>query len=134
MAISNKTILLLAVLIVFGIMGHQIHLHRLRHAASGTSVAQASTEAPSPAIPESASTPTTQTPSEPDAVPPELMHPEPPSELSDPADDPSERRRLVNEQAKRMYEYAANAGADDPFSMTQEQIEAFRKRGDPTLW
>lgn len=45
-----------------------------------------------------------------------------------------ERILLLDEQVRRLREYAAQYGPDDPFSLTEEQIEAFRKAGDPIVW
>jgi len=46
----------------------------------------------------------------------------------------TERVLLLQEQVRRLREYAALHGPDDPFSLTEEQIEEFRKRGDPVVW
>lgn len=45
----------------------------------------------------------------------------------------SERVRLMEEQVQALREYARRNGPDDPFSMTEERIEAFRQRGNPFL-
>jgi len=57
-----------------------------------------------------------------------------PSPLQDIAVDEAERRLQMSEQVRRMHEYTARAGKDDPFAMTPEAIEAFKTRGDPTIW
>jgi hypothetical protein len=45
----------------------------------------------------------------------------------------SERTRLMQSQVQALREYAGRHGPDDPFSMTEEEIEAFRKKGNPFL-
>jgi hypothetical protein len=52
----------------------------------------------------------------------------------DPGDSPSVRRRLVDQQVWQMEKYAREAGPDDPFALSSEEIEEFRQRGDPYLW
>lgn len=49
-------------------------------------------------------------------------------------DDFQLRERLMDEQVKTMREYAAQADPDDPFAMSEEEIEAFRKKGDPFVF
>jgi len=58
----------------------------------------------------------------------------PPEPLLETEVDEAERRLQMNEQVRRMHEYAARAGKDDPFALTPEAIEEFKKRGDPTIW
>ena len=66
-----------------------------------------------------------------------------PAPLTVPADaaprtemDPQgmERVLALQEQVRLLREYAALHGPDDPFSLTEEQIEEFRKRGDSVIW
>jgi hypothetical protein len=45
----------------------------------------------------------------------------------------SERNRLMESQVQALRAYAGRHGPDDPFSMTEEEIEAFRKKGNPFL-
>jgi hypothetical protein len=59
--------------------------------------------------------------------------PAPPAEM--PAAPPLiETHRMMDRQIERMREYAARHGADDPFSLTEEEIEAFRRQGHPVVW
>ncbi|MDZ4199261.1 MAG: hypothetical protein U1E27_08255 [Kiritimatiellia bacterium] len=45
-----------------------------------------------------------------------------------------DRHRLMMEQVTRMREYAGLASPDDPFALTEEQIEEFQRQGDPIIW
>jgi hypothetical protein len=48
-----------------------------------------------------------------------------------PHDTEIERIRLMDEQVHLMRVYSGLHGPDDPASLTEEEIEAFRKRGNP---
>ena len=51
------------------------------------------------------------------------------------ASTPAEERIiLMEEQVRRLKEYAQQRGPDDPFALTDEQIREFRRRGDPIIW
>ena len=54
--------------------------------------------------------------------------------VAETGDGEAERRRLLDQQAWQMERYALEAGADDPFALSREQIEEFRKSGEPYLW
>ncbi len=133
MTISSKMIFLLTALIVAGIVAHQWYLRRSPDhspmAVPSVSSVEPAVSADSDTLAFNESAPTVHEAAQQSIV-------EVPAEASTvgPFDDPVERRRLVNEQARLMYEYASKAGPDDPFSLTTEQIEAFRRQGDPTLW
>ncbi len=45
-----------------------------------------------------------------------------------------QRQLQMAEQIKRMREYAAQASPGDPAAMTEKEIEAFSKRGDPVIY
>ena len=45
-----------------------------------------------------------------------------------------QRQLQMEEQVKRLRAYAAKAGPDDPFALTEKQIEAFSKREDPIIY
>lgn len=49
-------------------------------------------------------------------------------------DDFMQRERLQEQQVRSMREYAAQADPDDPFAMSEERIEAFRKEGIPVVF
>lgn len=49
-------------------------------------------------------------------------------------ESPMDRHRLMMEQVTRMREYAGLASPDDPFALTEEQIEEFQRQGDPIIW
>lgn len=59
---------------------------------------------------------------------------ESPMVVVDPDDSPAVRRRRLEEQVWQMEKYAREAGPDDPFALSPEEIEDFRQRGDPYLW
>jgi hypothetical protein len=39
----------------------------------------------------------------------------------------------MEEQVRRLREYAAKADPDDPFALTEQEIEEFAKRGNPLM-
>jgi hypothetical protein len=39
----------------------------------------------------------------------------------------------MDEQVKHLREYAAQAESDDPFALTEKDIEEFSKRGNPLM-
>lgn len=125
MNISNKTILALAALLLLGILLHQHCLCRRRNppppAAVTSSAAPVDLQAAPPAT----------APAEPVVQDPA---PEEVAVVLDPYESPAVRERMLDEQVRRMQEYALEAGPDDPFSKTPEQIEEFRKRGNPIVW
>ena len=128
MNISNKTILTLAVLLLLGILLHQHYLGKCRNAPAPsivTSSAMPSLQAEAPAGTPAAA------PAEPVVQDPA---PEEVAVVLDPYESPAVRERMLDEQVRRMQEYALEAGPDDPFSKTPEQIEEFRKRGNPIVW
>lgn len=49
-------------------------------------------------------------------------------------DDAFNRTVLMREVVDSLRRYAAEAGPDDPFAMTEEQIKSFESRGQPYLW
>ncbi len=51
-----------------------------------------------------------------------------------PEDPFNSRLAELQRQAQMMREYAAQAGPDDPFSLSEERIKAFVERGEPTIW
>ena len=57
-----------------------------------------------------------------------------PSEIRTAARTADETILLLEDQVRRLREYAALHGPDDPFSLTEAQIEEFRRRGDPIIW
>ncbi len=67
----------------------------------------------------------------PEEVPQEEEAPPP---VVNPVESPAIQERMVEEQVLRMETYALEAGAEDPFAMTPEEIGEFRKRGDPVVW
>ena len=128
MTISNKTIRALTAALLLGILLHQYYLCKCRNAPASstvTSSAMPSLQAEAPAV-------------APAAKPAETVAQEPaPEEVAvvlDPYESPAVRERMLDEQVRRMQEYALEAGPDDPFSKTPEQIEEFRKRGNPIVW
>ncbi len=130
MTVPNKTIFLLAAVIITAISAHQLWRHNRSEPRAYPLPVPTTDKAPAPAM---GATLVPRPGADAALIPVPLPVPDAASTLA-PPDDPVERRRLVNEQARRMYEYAAKAGPDDPFALTAEQIEAFRQRGDPTLW
>ena len=125
MNISNKTILALAVALLLVILFHQRCLCRSRNpsppAAVTSSAAPTPLQAEAPAV---------------EPAEPVVQDPQPAdvAVVLDPYESPAIRERMLDEQVRRMQEYALEAGPDDPFSKTPEEIEEFRKRGNPIVW
>ncbi len=123
MDISNKFIAGLATALLLGIALHQYHLCRQKNpVVHSTEIISL----PTPASYENVISTPVEIPLEPPA--PELPT------IVDPYESPAVQERMLDEQVRRMEEYALEAGPDDPFSKTPEQIEEFRKRGNPIVW
>ena len=124
MNISNKWIAALATALLLGIALHQYHLYRQKNPVIH-STESISPPTPAPSVNEISTTV---------AMPPEEAPAQEPPTIVDPYESPAVRERMLDEQVRRMQEYALEAGPDDPFSKTPEQIEEFRKRGNPIVW
>ena len=138
MDVSGKTIAALAVALAVFIVAHQAHLHRARARAEAAARedARAAATARRAATPLPGMSPDvaqTSAAAADEGATAAATETAPPS-VANPHDDPAVIRRLVEEQAWLLEQYALQAGPDDPFSMTKEQIEEFRKRGDPFVW
>lgn len=77
-------------------------------------------------------------PMKPGTIPPVSFPPPVQEKTREPSVFPSpvsetEKARLMEEQVHALRVYAGLHGPEDPFSMTEEQIEAFRKKGNPFL-
>ncbi len=44
-----------------------------------------------------------------------------------------QRQLQMEDQVRRLREYAAKADPDDPFALTEKEIEEFAKRGNPVI-
>ncbi len=135
MQVTNRMVWGLAGLLVAGIAGHQWRLHAARPAAGpedtwGSESAPAVISSPMPGsreewVPEH--TPFSEAP--------RASSPGPdPAPVANALDNPVVKDMMLQRQVCRMKDYAAQAGPGDPFSMTSEEIEEFRKHGDPVVW
>ena len=132
MEISNKTIGALAVVLVVGMGLHQCCLRRGRNRAETPALAEPQESRALERAAGMVSGGETGLPSGKRAPAPEPQ--EEPVVVSDPHDSPVVQQRLVDQQVRQMKRYAEEAGGEDPFALSREQIEEFRKRGDPYLW
>ena len=126
MNISNKTIVALTLALLLGMFLHQYCLCRRRNP-------------PPPAtVTSSNAVPTLQAEAPPARETPEPVVQDPQPEdvaiVLDPYESPAIQERMLDEQVRHMQEYALETGPDDPFSKTPEEIEEFRKRGNPIVW
>ena len=135
MQITNNMIWGLAGLLVAGIAGHQMVLHRVRQASASQ---DQTLRNPVPAESATSVPPTRSETSAEDANSIESLRepsPEPDRSLvANPLDNPVMRDILLQSQVRRMEKYADEAGPGDPFSLTPAEIEEFRQRGDPVVW
>jgi hypothetical protein len=51
-----------------------------------------------------------------------------------PADPWATDEARMREQVRRLLEYAAQAGPDDPFALSEERIRAFQAQGNSLMW
>lgn len=132
MEISNQTILWAAAALVLGIATHQYVLHQRAEDA----LAPQGQEVASPDVSDIAPT-ATETAEEPEGLAAPALDSdvsEPPSVVIDPFDSLAVKERMLDEQVRRMENYAMDTGPDDPFALSPESIAEFKKRGDPVIW
>ena len=123
MNISNQLFAGLAAALLLGVSLHQCHLCRQANQPVNPQPAPITPPAPSANL------------ASPEMEMPRVAAPTPEAPtLLDPYESPAIREQMLDEQVRRMQEYALEAGPDDPFSKTPEQIEEFRKRGNPIVW
>ncbi len=126
MDISNRTLAGVAAALLLSISIHQCYLCRNTHPACASNEPTDTQPIPQPVVLEEiqAAAPIPQYEPQAGEV----------AVVVDPYESPAVRERMMDEQVRRMQEYALEAGPDDPFSKTPEQIEEFRKRGNPIVW